>query len=161
MEFIDVLNKRQSTRKFQNTEILKEIVDKIIKLAQLGPSAGNLQSYKLIITKNKLTNIDAPLNLIVCANQDESAERYGERGRNLYSIQDATIFASYFQLVIVEMGLASIWIGTFNENKLREILKLDNDLKPVVIIPFGYATSEYVERPIKNRKSIEEIVRWI
>ena len=44
----------------------------------------------------------------------------GSRGKNLFSVQDATIAASYAQLAATALGLSSIWIGTINK---REILK--------------------------------------
>ena len=155
VDFRKVIEKRYSTRQFQATSVPEAIVREIINLAKLAPSAGNLQSYKVVITKEKVTNIKAPLNLVICSDPETSAERYGDRGRNLYAVQDATIFAAYLQLAIVDAGLASVWVGAFNENKVRKILKIPQELKPVAVICLGYPIGEKSGR---RRRKFKEIV---
>ncbi len=157
MELKEAVNKRFSIRKYQTKAVPVSLVREIIELAKLAPSAGNLQSYKVVITREKLTNIDAPLNLVICAEPEKSASRYGERGRNLYAIQDATIFASYIQLALVDAGLASCWVGAFREEKLRSLLKIPNNIKPIAIVCVGYAIGEKVGR---KRRPFEKIVLW-
>ena len=86
---------------------------------------------------------------------DESEKRFGERGRNLYAIQDATIFTSYVQLAITSLGLASGWLGNFNEENLRILLNLPENLKIVAVIPFGYPDGELGKR---ERKKLDDIL---
>ncbi len=156
MEFKQVVEKRYSMRQFQPTQVPENIVREIIDLAKLAPSAGNLQSYKVVITKEKVTNIEAPLNLVICADPKRSAAKYGERGRSLYAIQDATIFGAYLQLAIVDAGLASVWIGAFREKRIKDLLKIPENLKPIAVIPLGYPVGEKFGR---RRRSFEEIIR--
>lgn len=155
MDFNKVIKKRHSIRQFRPIEVPDKLVKEWIETAKLAPSAGNLQSYQVAVTKQKLTPIDSPLNLVICADPDRSASRYGERGRSLYSIQDATIFGAYLQLAIVNSGSASVWIGAFDENKIKKILNLPKNLKPVTIIAVGYPAGEKTER---KRRSFEEIL---
>ena len=155
MEFREAVTKRHSIREFQPKDVSDETVKEIIELAKLAPSAGNLQSYKVVITKKKLTSFDAPVNIVIFSDLEKSGARYGERGKTLYAIQDATIFASYLQLAIVDAGLASVWVGSFDENELKKELKIPGNLKPIAVIPLGYSTSEKTER---DRRSFEEIV---
>jgi nitroreductase len=61
---------------------------------------------------------------------ERSASQYGDRGRTLYALQDATIAAAYAQLAIVAAGLGSTWVGAFDEAKVREVLA-SSDLVPV------------------------------
>lgn len=168
MDLEEVINRRKSIRKFENKEISKEIIYKIIELANLSPSAGNLQARSIIIVENKevkkeLAKIcfgqnfleSASIVLIIFANLEESAKRYGERGRELYAIQDATIFASYIQLLAKNYGLDSCWVGAFDENKLKKFLGLtNNNLRPIAIIPIGYSSEEKERPPRKNLKNI-------
>jgi nitroreductase len=173
MEFKEVLEKRRSIRKFKSTEIPDEKIREILQLAQLAPSAGNVQAYKIKIIKNdgdkkKLPEATfssqgsrqdwiagAPVALIICADINESEKKFGERGRNLYAIQDATIFTSYVQLVIASLGLASGWLGNFKEEDLRSLLNLPENLKIIAVIPFGYPDSEPEPR---KRKKLDEIL---
>lgn len=167
MEFEEVINKRKSIRKFESKEIPQELIYKIIELANLSPSAGNLQARSVVIVKDKevkkkIAEIcygqsfieSATVVLVICANLEESAKKYGERGRNLYAIQDATIFASYIQLVATNFGLASCWVGAFNENTLKQLLNLKDELKPIAVIPLGFSKEDKERPPRKNLKEI-------
>ncbi|MCX6704358.1 MAG: nitroreductase family protein [Candidatus Woesebacteria bacterium] len=157
MKFTEVVNKRYSMRQYQPTDVPESLIRKIVDLAKLAPSAGNLQSYKVYITKEKITNIKAPVNFVICADLDRSGGKYGERGRNLYAIQDATIFGAYLQLAIVDAGLASAWVGAFREGRIKTLLKIPDNHRPVTVITMGYPIGEKSGR---RRRSFEEIVSW-
>lgn len=155
MDFRKVVEKRFSMREFQSTSVPENVVREIIDLAKLAPSAGNLQAYKVVISKEILTHVEAPLSLVICADQERSASRYGERGNNLYAIQDATIFASYLQLAVVNAGLASVWVGTFRESKVRNLLNIPENLRPIAVICLGYPIGEKSGR---RRRNYEDII---
>jgi len=140
MEFKDVVLNRHSVRKYQEEMFPSgTLIDEIIELAGTAPSAGGLKAYEVFITKEKIIKqVDAPFYIVVCAWPDKSGSKYGERGQTLYSIQDATIFASYIQLLAVDVGLSTVWIGAFNENKIRETMGISKHLRPIAIIPIGY-----------------------
>ncbi|OGZ31531.1 MAG: hypothetical protein A3H02_02370 [Candidatus Niyogibacteria bacterium RIFCSPLOWO2_12_FULL_41_13] len=139
MELTDVIKKRKSVRSFQKIDVPNEILEEIIALARTSPSAGAIRGYKAIITKEKIVRIDAPVYLVICANPEAYVSRYGERGKNLYSIQDATIFGAYVQLLLVDGGLASVWIGAFREDKIKNTLNIEKHLKPIAIIALGHS----------------------
>jgi nitroreductase len=155
MELQDVIKGRYSMRQFKKTAVPQKLIKGLIELCKLAPSAGNLQAYKVVISKDKVTSYEAPLSLVICAEPEKSAERYGQRGRNLYAIQDATIFASYLQLAIVDAGLASVWVGAFNEKAIINLLNIPEKLKPIAIIALGYPA---VKKSGRRRRSYEEIV---
>lgn len=168
MGFEEVLRKRHSIRRFKEKEVGEDKIKKILGLANLSPSAGNLQARTVVIVKDKEIKrkicqaalgqnfiAEAVVVFVVCANLEESAKKYGKRGRELYSIQDATIFASYLQLAVTSLDLASCWIGAFNEDGVSEILKLPKEIRPIAIIPVG----EPAEKPyLTGRKSLDEII---
>jgi nitroreductase len=60
----------------------------------------------------------APLALVFCAQPERSAQKCGQRGRTLFSVQDATIACAYAQLAATALGLASAWIGAFDESRV-------------------------------------------
>jgi nitroreductase len=155
MDFEKTVKQRSSIRQFKKVPVPPKIVRQAIELAKLAPSAGNLQAYKVVITKEKIGNVDAPLYLVICADSKKSASRYGDRGKNLYAIQDATIFAAYLQLALVNHGLASCWVGAFSEGRLKTQLKIPDNLKPIAIISVGYPA---VQKSVRNRRSYKEIV---
>ncbi|NTW45646.1 MAG: nitroreductase [Candidatus Moranbacteria bacterium] len=174
MEFEDVIRKRRSIRQFEPEPIPDETIRKILALSQHAPSAGNLQAYRILVvtdsngkgtlknaTYSKLNNakqdwaFGAPVIIVICADTEASAERFGERGRDTYSIQDATLFAAYAQLVITSFGLASGWIGNVEEQALKDAFHLPEYLRIVALIPFGHPAGE--PKPFE-RKSLNDIL---
>lgn len=145
MELVEVIKNRHSVRKYQDKEVPEEMINQIIELARTAPSAGNLKSYELIITKEKVTHqLDAPVYLVICADLQKAVRKYGDRGRNLYSIQDATLFGSYIQLLAVNLGLSTVWIGAFLEGRLIRQLNIREGLRPVAIIAIGYESKNLI-----------------
>jgi len=154
MDFIEVVNKRMSIRAFdkeKNKKISDEVILELLELAIKAPSAGNLQSWEFIIvkdqeTKNRLAR--AALNqrfvaegshlIVACANQELSATVYGNRGWDLYSIQDVTAAIMILLLGVTNIGLGACWVGAFREPEVREILGIPQGVKPVALIPIGY-----------------------
>ena len=86
MELKDVIEKRKSIRTFQKTDISNEILEELIALARKSPSAGAIRGYQAIITREKINRIDAPVYLVICTDSEAYTKRYGNRGRDLYSI---------------------------------------------------------------------------
>jgi len=151
MEFKKVAKKRRSVRTYTEEEIPKEDIKEIIKIGHMAPSAGNRQAREFIIVEEKkekeklVENAygqsfigDAPWVVVICANKERSAERYGERGRELYSIQDATAAIENILLAVVDMGYSSCWIGAFDETKVAEQLKIPKEVRPIALLPIGY-----------------------
>jgi nitroreductase len=154
MELKDTILQRHSIRHFTDKSISLYQIHEMIKFANLAPSAGNLQSRDFIIiddieVKRKLSAaalnqefiIEAPVNIVVCANL-RRISIYGYRGKELYCIQDSAAAIEHILLLAVDNGLGSCWVGAFDENKVSKILNLPSYVRPVAIIPVGYASSK-------------------
>lgn len=170
MEFSEVLSKRKSVRAYLPDKISESDLDKIIQAANSAPSAGNLQSFKVFIVQDKAKRellskaaydqdfvSEAPVCMVFCADPERSASEYGKRGRELYSIQDATIAASFAVLKAVDLGLGTVWVGAFNEFQVKDIIGATS-VRPVAIVLMGHAAENEEERE-KKRK--EEIFKYI
>lgn len=134
MEIVDVIKKRKSVRTFQDKEIPD--LGEIIALAKKGPSAGGIRGYTPILTREPIISYRAPAYIVICIDSEAYAKRYGDRGRNLYAIQDATIFGAYLQLLLVDVGLSSVWVGAFREGRVARAI--GTDLRPIAVIAIGY-----------------------
>jgi nitroreductase len=168
MEFFDVVNNRKSVRAYAAKPVEDEKVNSILKAANQAPSAGNLQAYEIYLVRNtkvlralgsaalgQVFVAGAPLALVFCAHPARSAYRYGERGRRLYAVQDATIACTYAMLAATAMGLATVWIGAFDENMVRSTIGGPEGQIPVAILPIGY----HAEKPAPTpRRGLEELV---
>lgn len=151
MDFFEVVEKRHSIRRFDRTkEIPEGDLDKILETAIKAPSAGNRQAWDFIIVKDQEIKkqlvkaalgqsfiAQAPVVVVVCANQERSAMVYGKRGSELYCLQDTAIATQTMLLAITALGYGACWVGAFNESEVREIMKIPEECRPVAIIPIG------------------------
>jgi len=167
MSFFKTVKKRRSIRTFSDKKIEKSKIQKILKAAWMSPSAMGKQNFKIIIVedskkKEKLVKathdqeyVNSGLVLVFCSDP-KRIKFMGARGKNLFAVQDATIAAAYSQLAATELGLSSVWIGHFKEKAVAEIIK--TKLRPVVIIPIGYAD----EKPAKKEsQKIIDIIKYV
>ena len=166
---LEIIKERRSIRRFQKKEIPKEIIEKLIEALIWAPSAGNLQSRKFYFVfnqeiKEKLAQAaldqrfiaQAPLAVVGCTD-DKISRRYGERGRNLYSICDVSASIQNLMILAHSKNLGTVWVGAFDEKEVSKILNLPKNLKPIVIVPVGYP-AEKPEAP--PRVSKEEAVEF-
>jgi nitroreductase len=171
MDFFDVIKTRQSIRAYQSQSIELAAIQQILEAINRAPSAGNLQGYEVYLVTNRdviqtlarstsgqdfITQ--APLVLVFCAHPSRSAQRYAQRGTTLYCVQDATIACAYAQLAVTALGLASVWVGAFNEEAVRQAINVGHDLRPVSFLPIGYAAETPEHR---SRRALVELVHRI
>ena len=154
MQFFEVVETRRSVRAFTAAPIERDKLETILATARLAPSAGDLQAYQIVVideteAKTALAAAalgqhfvaEAPVVLVFCASPERIESKYGRRGASLYCVQDATIAASYAQLAATAQGLASCWVGAFDEAAAAAALRTPQRLRPVAIMPIGYATA--------------------
>ncbi len=79
---------------------------------------------------------EAPLVVVGCTDTVISS-RYGERGINLYTIQDVATSLMCMMLAAHEIGLGTVWVGAFREKEVAKALELPGNLRPVAIMPVG------------------------
>jgi len=150
MNLDDIMEKRHSVRGYTTMAPSERDVEKLVIAAQKAPTAGNLKARKVFVfkTESKRRSMmeaalhqtfiaEAPYLLLFCADQKAIAS-YGDRGKHLYCVQDATIAASFAMLKATEMGLGTCWIGAFDEGKVSEAAGLPEHLRPVAILTVGY-----------------------
>lgn len=159
MSFFTTIEKRRSIRSFSSKPIEKSKIQKILKASWMAPSAKGMQNFRVFIVddarkKEKLIDatygqeyVNSSLVLVFCSDP-RRIKFMGSRGKNLLSIQDATIAASYAQLAAAALGLSSVWIGHFKEKQVAKILR--TKLRPIAIIPIGYGDEK--PQPKENQK---------
>jgi len=168
MEFIDVVKTREATRKFKNIKVNEEIIDKILEVGRLAPTAKNNQPEMIYVISSKegLEKIDkaspcrynAPLVLLVCSDKNIawSNDKY-----STYEM-DACIVATHLMLAATNYGVDNIWVEMFDKGIIRKEFKLDSNIEPICLIPMGYKADDYTGNPMHNkRKKIEEIVKYV
>ena len=159
LSFFKTVEKRRSVRSFSKKPVEKSKIQKILRAAWMSPSAMGMQNFKIFVVeeqrkKEKLVKathdqeyVNSSLVLIFCTDP-KRIKFLGNRGKQLLSVQDATIAASYSQLTATALGLSSVWVGHFKEKAVAEIIK--TKLRPVVVLPIGYANEK--PKAKKNQK---------
>ena len=80
---------------------------------------------------------EAPVVIVVCADAERSAEKYADRGRHLYCLQDTAAAMQNIMLAAEARGLGTCWIGAFDEGACSEVLDLPSNHRPVAMTPVG------------------------
>ena len=153
MEFFHAVSTRHSIRVYQEAAVAQDQLDKILQTANLAPSAGDLQAYAIVVVQEAATRAflataahgqgflaTAPVIMVFCSDPQRSAARYAARGEQLFSIQDATIAASFAWLQAVASGLGACWVGAFDDEAVKNIFrqKIGPDWRPIALLPVGY-----------------------
>lgn len=168
MDFLTLAENRFSVRDFLNKEIEKEKMDKILKAAQIAPTAKNNQPQKIYILKSKeaidkirditVCAFNAPVVLLICADSDISWKSPFEPEYNSGEM-DASIVATHIMLEAFEQGIGSVWVRRFDVAKTKEAFNLPSNISPICLIPMGYSAEgvKPTERHFQN-KEIKEFV---
>lgn len=169
MELIEAIKTRRSVRGFTNKPINDDTIKHIIEMGNLAPSAGNLQPRDFVVVKdenikkqlaqaalNQNFIIQAPVVIVVCANM-KRVTPYGNRGYELYCLQDTAASIQNMLLAVVDQGLSSCWVGAFNENEVVDALDLPSYVRPVAILPIGYSDTQAGS---SSKIPIEDLIRY-
>lgn len=144
---MDSIFKRRSIRKYLDSDVSDEMVEEILKAGMAAPSAGDEQPWQFVVVRNKSTMLEfpkfhqyaqmlkeAPVAIIVC----------GDLNRQAYEgfwIQDCSAAIQNMLLQITEMGLGSVWVGIYPDErrveKTKELLDLPENIVPVAVLPIG------------------------
>ena len=175
MKLQELINIRQSVRKYTDKPVEPEKIEKIIEAVHLAPSACNSQPWKIIIVdepelKNEVAKatfsktisfnkfaLEAPVIAVLVIEKAKLIAQIGGSIKNMeYPQIDIGIAASHFCLQAVEQGLGTCMIGWFDEKKIRQLLKIPEKRKIGLLITLGYPPEDYKVRK-KIRKPVDEI----
>lgn len=168
MDYSELVKARYSVRAYKSDPVEDDKLHRILEAARLAPTAANRQPVQIIVAKTEGRQdelrrvyrsdwfVQAPLVICVCAAPSEAwVRRYD--GKNHCDV-DATIAMDHLILAAANEGLGTCWIAAFDPDAAREVFGLEDDLQPVLLTPLGYVADSAGP---KNRKPIEEIVRFI
>ncbi|MDD4877759.1 MAG: nitroreductase family protein [Candidatus Nanoarchaeia archaeon] len=161
MELQECIAERGSVRKYLPKKVPIETLGEIMEFARLAPSAGNSQNWRFVIVleKDKREKIaeaankpwmkEAPVHVVVCNFSKKLTSLYAESGK-IFSIQDCAIISSYIQLLAVDKGLSTCWVGAFDEDKVKAAIKCPDDVSVEAVITMGHSAEEEEKKKIRN-----------
>jgi nitroreductase len=166
MEVFEAIEKRRSVRNYESAPVPKEKLERILETARLAPSASNLQPRHFIVVTDAerrealSTGMfagflkQAPVVIVACGDEKKSPKWYPI---------DVAIAVENMVLAATGEGLGTCWIGSFDENQVRDILRIPKNLRVVVLLAVGYpggkeGLASEVFRLVGKRRSLDEIV---
>ena len=171
-DIFECMRESHAVRNFKSKEIPEEMLTKILEAGCWAQSAGNLQPWYFYVVKNeKVKNKiaeacfeqdqvnDSAVSIVILADPAKSNERYGERGAQLYCIQDTAIAADHMILAAYGLGIDSCWVGAFDEIEVQTAVEAPPRLRAVAIICLGY--SDEAEDLTKQRLRVSEVTKII
>ena len=162
MDFLEVIEKRRSVRKYADRPVEKELLDAIVKVAQTAPSSRNSKSSAFMIIEDRDT-LDALSQMRdYGASPLKSAQAailvMGDESKTDLWVDNCAISATFIQLAVTAMDLASCWIhingrlclkdepdGRKSDDYVRELLGIREGLRPYCAVAIGYPEEDSVE----------------
>jgi nitroreductase len=178
-QVLNFILQRRSIRKFKPKKIPQELINLIVEAGQRAPTACGMQTYSFIHVKDRKIRQaifeaigkqecmeQAPVWIIICADMARQLElfqilgvktEFGELGKLVPSVIDATLAAENMVLAAEVLGLGSVFIGTVWEaiKRIAEILKLPPNVLPILLLCLGYPDEN---PPIRPRWPLEAVL---
>lgn len=164
MDFIDILLKRRSVRKYTDEDISNEDLNKILQAGLLAPTSRNRKPCNFLVVENKETLEK------LSKSKEHGAEMLAGCNRAIVVvantmisdtwIEDSSIALGYMHLMAASLDVGSCWVqihlrktsdGQDAEEVVKQITGLDDYFRIVGILALGVSDGEV--RP----HTIEEI----
>ncbi|MBQ3092271.1 MAG: nitroreductase family protein [Clostridia bacterium] len=150
MDFLQLSHDRYSVRKFKDTPVEQEKIDKIIEAAMTAPTACNWQPFKVWVIQSpeavakvyETTPYTFGTKLFFVIGGDPKTawtRKYDQKG---FADVDATIVATQMMLEIHDLGLGTTWVGSFDEPKLKAAFPEMEGYELIAMFPTGYPADD-------------------
>lgn len=179
MDTLEVIKSRRSIRRFSDKPVESEKLAAVLEAVRMAPSWANFQCWRFVVVKDqavrqKLSDLsyveaffaphgykanpskqgiaEAPVVIVACADPAQS----GVLWEQPYYMTDLGIAAQNLMLAASDLGLGSVFVGVFDEAKVRDLLRIPSNIRVVGLFPIGYPKQEKTAGP--PRKPLHEIV---
>jgi len=158
----EFLLSRRSIRRFKDTPVPYELIEKALEIVRFAPSAHNRQPWIFLVVRDKeklqkLAEIHrwskpilgSQVAIIVFSDSNISPRSH---------VVDGSIAATYLWLALHCVGLSTVWINTLDQvEEIRKIVNAPENLMPIAIFPVGFPAESPPPRP---RKELGDIVKF-
>ena len=150
-DILDIIKSRRTIKHFLPKFVSWNNISKVLDAARHAPSCGNVQNWKFIVIfepgqKQQIAELAyeqyhiamAGVLIVVCAEVEKAERYYGARGERLYSIQNCAAAIQNMLLEAQSLGLGTTWIGAFDEEGIKSMCGIPEEVRPQAIIALGY-----------------------
>jgi nitroreductase len=167
LEVYDAMKARTSVRAYAQTPVSSDSLERVLESARISPSAMNYQPWQFIVVKDiekrkamskaRYAGFlkESPVVIVGCGDKKRSPE---------WHVVDVTIALQNMVMTATAEGLGTCWIGSFDEDLVRSILKIPDHLAVVALLAVGHPRKKMdilatIARS-KSRKRMSEIVSY-
>ncbi len=164
MDLMEIIKGRRATRRYEDKEIPKEDIKKILEAGIWAPSGSNLQSWEFVVVLDKelIEKIKMispglfgnPAMLVVGCINVERAKKGGKIGYPM-AMMDVSMAFQNMMLMAYSLGIGSCPVLSFNKIALKELLEIPEHVDPILIVTFGYP--KFWPKP-PRRRPIKEVM---
>lgn len=172
MDVLDAIVSRVSITRYTDEGVEREQIARVLEAGRWAPSAGNMQVAEFIVVsdEDKLEKIsqyahnqphirEAPVALVICIDEEKAERQYGDRGSEVYAVQESGAAMQNMMLTAYDDGLGAAWVGAFDEEQVAGLLRIPERVRPMAIVTLGHP-AEQPEQPdkygIQHRAFINE-----
>lgn len=173
--FMNLVNSRESCRRFIKKEVEREKLINCIEAARLAPSACNSQPWSFVVVDkdellpkvaeatqkigmNKFTD-NAGAFIVVCQEKATFTAKVGSViQETAFQDIDIGIAATHICYEATAQGLSTCILGMFDDKKIIKALSMPKNKKIKLVIAVGYPEKDTLRN--KVRKSFDEIAKF-
>ncbi|MGC8943446.1 MAG: nitroreductase family protein [Caldisericia bacterium] len=166
MDVYEAIEKRRTFRSLEEIIITEELIKDLANSAILAPSCFNNQPEKFIFIKDKemLKNIFSALSkgnewaqfasmiIVVYSKKELDCDLKGRE----YYLFDIGLSVGFLLLRATELGIVAHPIAGFDENKVKEILNIEEEMKVITLIIIGKKFSKIKDILTEKQKLQED-----
>ncbi len=167
MDLYEVVRTRRSVRAYKSDPIDDETLNRVLEAVRIAPSGSNRQPWRFVLVKdeklkrrlaaacNKQAFVaEAPLVVVACGFKIpiDRGDYMGDMGM----LVDVSIAFTHLILAARAEGLGTCWIGAFDNDQVKKLLKIPEDVNVVAVSPLGYPKQGFGNPGA--RKQMNEIV---
>jgi len=173
MEFYQVIQERRSVRKYQEEDVPREVLERLLDAARLAPSWANHQCWRFVVVKDpqkkeelagalpeknpaRKSITQAPVVIVLCADPSASGKQDGKE----YYLLDAGLAMEHLVLAARAEELGTCWIAWNDEKIVKETCNIPDEFRVVALSPLGYPAKEPSPRPRKELSEIVFLEEW-
>jgi len=166
MDVFKAIENRFSCRSYINKKIKEDYLYKILDAGTKAPNGGNLQAWRFVVVDdiikkeelaeaalNQTWMTQAPIFIVVCGDLTNEKRFYKERGEE-YLTQDCAAAIENILLCATALKIRSCWVGAFDKNAVKRVLKMQDNIVPYAIIVLGYSEKKVKEKKRHNLDSV-------
>ncbi len=173
MQLENVIQKRKSIRNYSGKKPDWRKILQALNYARFAPMAGNQYTLKYILVddKGKIKAIegacqqkfvgDVDYILVVVSDREKVKKLYDHYDKGFGSQQAGAAIQNVL-LGLTEQGLATCWVGFFEDSIIQRELEIDSSLVVEAVLPIGFENKVKAkkEKPKPELDSIVFFNKW-